>query len=39
MEPCGYFLPSAETWKVGWKNQFCENARNGGANASSSLTI
>jgi hypothetical protein len=23
------FLPSAQTWKVGWKNQFCENARNG----------
>jgi len=27
------FLPSAQTWKVGWKNQFCENARNGAAGA------
>jgi hypothetical protein len=33
------FLPSVQTWKVGGKNQFCENARNGAAGAASSLTI
>jgi hypothetical protein len=32
-------LPSAQTWKVGVEYQFCENAPNGVASPSSSLTI
>ena len=33
------FLPSAQTWKVGWKNQFCETRATERPAPSSSLTI